>query len=181
MDNGASSYRRYLEGDELAFEQIVKEYRDPLTFFIFGIVRDYQAAEDIAIDVFAYLAAERRYSFKVTLKTYLYMLGRSRAIDHLRHRSRRQTCDLKDAELYLSESMSPEEALLAEEEKRELHRAIAELPEKMRTVIYLIYFEELTYEEAAKVMKTNKKKVDNLLYRAKAALRSTITRKGILV
>ncbi|MBR2220459.1 MAG: hypothetical protein IJ974_05730, partial [Phascolarctobacterium sp.] len=35
----------------------------------------------------------------------------------------------------------------------------------------LIYFEEMTYEEAAKVMKKNRKQVDNLLYRAKKELR----------
>ena len=34
MDNGASSYRRYLEGDEDALGQIVKEYFDHLVFFL---------------------------------------------------------------------------------------------------------------------------------------------------
>ena len=34
MDNGASSYRRYLDGDEAAFDEILRLYRDNLTFFI---------------------------------------------------------------------------------------------------------------------------------------------------
>ena len=34
MDNGASSYRRYLDGDEAAFDDILRLYRDNLTFFI---------------------------------------------------------------------------------------------------------------------------------------------------
>ena len=50
MDNGASSYRRYLNGDEEAFSEIVKEYFDSLLFFIDRYVHDYAAAEDIAID-----------------------------------------------------------------------------------------------------------------------------------
>ena len=72
MDKGESSYRSYLEGDESAFEEIVKEFREPLTNFIYGIIEDHQEAEDIAIDVFAYLAAKRGYNFKVSLKTYLF-------------------------------------------------------------------------------------------------------------
>ena len=51
MDKGESSYRSYLEGDESAFEEIVKEFREPLTNFIYGIIEDHQEAEDIAIDV----------------------------------------------------------------------------------------------------------------------------------
>ncbi len=180
MDIGASSYRRYLDGDESAFEQIVKEYRESLTLFITGIVRDYHAAEDIAIDVFAELAVNHRYNFKVSLKTYLFMLGRSRAIDYIRHRSRHVTVALEDAEPYFQAGLSPEEEIFRDLQKREVHEAIWKLPEKMRTAVYLVYFEQLSYEEAARVMKINKKQVDNLLYRAKAELRSIITNKGIL-
>ena len=180
MDNGACSYRRYLDGDETAFEQIVKDYRDPLVFFIFGIVKDYHAAEDIAIDVFAYLAADRRFNFKVSLKTYLFTVGRSRAIDYIRRRKRREALDISVAEPYLSETTF-EEDFLADLRKKELHRAIATLPERMRTAVYLVYFEDLSYKETAKIMKLSKKQVDNLLYRAKADLRSIITEKGNII
>ena len=174
MDVGASSYRRYLNGDESAFEAIVKEYRDPLTNFIFGFTGDYQAAEDVAIDVFAYLAANSRYNFKVSLKTYLYMLARSRAIDYLRRRKRRSAVAISELDPYLSDNVTPESEFLADERKRAVHNAMSRLPEKMRTAIYLVYFENLSYSDAARVMKLSKKQIDNLLYRAKAELRSII-------
>ena len=47
MDNGESSYRRYLSGDESAFHDIVKEYFDPLVWFLHRYVRDMAAAEDL--------------------------------------------------------------------------------------------------------------------------------------
>lgn len=40
MDNGASSYRRFLDGDRSAFDRIITEYRDSLTFFINRYVQD---------------------------------------------------------------------------------------------------------------------------------------------
>ena len=71
-----------------------------------------------------------------------------------------------------------EERLIVDEERRAVSAALERLPEDFRTVLHLIYFEELSYEEAAKVMKKNRKQVDNLLYRAKNALRSIIGREG---
>lgn len=52
MDNGASSYRRFLEGDESAFDEIMKELFDGLVFFIDRYVHDIHAAEDIASMLF---------------------------------------------------------------------------------------------------------------------------------
>ena len=60
MDHGASSYRRYLDGDEAAFEEIVKEYFDSLVFFIDRYVDDFAAAEDIALDAFTQLVVNKR-------------------------------------------------------------------------------------------------------------------------
>lgn len=85
MDAAANSYRRFLDGDESAFEEIMQELFCGLVFFINGFVHDPHAAEDIAIDAFSDLVVHRhRYNFRVSLKTYLYMVGRSRALDYLR-------------------------------------------------------------------------------------------------
>ena len=59
----------------------------------------------------------------------------------------------------------------------ELHRRIDETLEQ-RLAVHLIYFEELSYEEAARVMKKNSKQVDNLLYRAKKTLRDILGEEG---
>ena len=71
-----------------------------------------------------------------------------------------------------------EKAALADERKRAVNAAVAALPEDMRTVIHLIYFEEMTYAQAARVMKKSVKQVDNLLYRAKKALRVRLGEEG---
>jgi RNA polymerase sigma-70 factor (ECF subfamily) len=179
MDNGASSYRRFLDGDESAFGCIMKELFHGLVFFIDGFVHDTQAAEDIAIDTFSDLIVHRhRYNFKVSLKTYLYMVGRSRALDYLKHRKTIRFVEISEANEISDDSASLEEMVLADERKRLIHGAIGQLPEEMRVAVHLVYFEEMTYEETAKVMKKNRKQVDNLLYRAKKALRITLEKNG---
>jgi RNA polymerase sigma-70 factor (ECF subfamily) len=182
MDNGASSYRRFLDGDESAFECIMKELFCGLVFFIDGFVHDTHAAEDIAIDAFSDLVVHRhRYNFKVSLKTYLYMIGRSRALDHIKHRKRVEFVELSETDETADDRLQLEEMVLADERKRMIHSAINQLPEDMRVAVHLIYFEDMTYDEAAKVMKKNRKQVDNLLYRAKKALRITLEKDGELV
>ena len=178
MDNGASSYRRFLDGDESAFEDIMKSLFRGLVFFIDGFVHDTHAAEDIAIDTFSDLVVHRhRYNFKVSLKTYLYMVGRSRALDYIKHRKVIDFVELSEVQ-NLADDEVLEETVLQSEQKRLIHAAIAKLPQDMRAAVHLIYFDEMTYEEAAKVMKKSRKQVDNLLYRAKKELRVILGKDG---
>lgn len=182
MDHGACSYRRFLDGDESAFDEIMKELFHGLVFFVDRYVHDVHAAEDIAIDAFSDLIVHKhRYNFKVSLKTYLYMIGRSRALDYIKHRKVIAFTELSEASELSSGEKSLEEQALAEERKRVVNAAVSGLPEDMQVVIHLIYFEEMTYEEAAKVMKKNRKQVDNLLYRAKKELRSLLGEDGELL
>ena len=182
MDNGASSYRRYLDGDEAAFDVILRLYRDNLTFFINRFVHDLDAAEDLAIDTFMHLIVHpMRYNFKTPLKTYLFMIGRSRALDYLRHRKKLTMVDFSQLEHEISTGPTLEEIILLDERKQTLNRALERLPADMQTAVHLVYFEDLTYEDAAKVMKKTRKQVANLLYRAKEKLRTILGKDGELV
>ena len=182
MDNGASSYRRFLNGDESAFDEIMKELFDNLVFFVDRYVHDIHAAEDIAIDAFSDLVVNKhRYNFKVTLKTYLFMLGRSRALNYIKHRKVINFVELTEADNISAEQKTLEEIILEDERKRIVNNALNSLPDDMRVVVHLIYFEDLTYDEAAKVMKKNRKQVDNLLYRAKKEIRIILGKDGELL
>ena len=73
MDNGESSYRRFLSGDERAFSEIIGMHKDNLIFFINRYVHNIAIAEELAEDVFAELLIyKRRYNFKTSLKTYIF-------------------------------------------------------------------------------------------------------------
>ena len=179
MDNGARSYRRFLDGDESAFDEIMKELFRGLVFFVNRYLHDVHAAEDLAIDTFSDLVVYRhRYNFKVSLKTYLYMIGRCRALDLLKHRRVVDFVELSEAEALPDGEKTPEEFVLEEEKRRRVNAAVAMLPEEMRAAVHLIYFEGMTYEDAARVMKKTRKQVDNLLYRAKKELRVILGKEG---
>ncbi len=178
MDNAASSSRRFLNGDEAGFDALIKEYFNSLVFFINRYVKDNNAAEDIAIDTFSDLIVHKgRYNFKVSFKTYLFMIGRSRALNYIKRRNRIKFEELNES---VSDNNDILESVIKNETAVKVNNALKELPEEMRIAVHLVYFEELSYSETAQVMGKNKKQVDNLLYRAKEKLRSVLGREELL-
>ncbi len=174
MDRTAECYRRYLGGDEAAMDEIMELLFYPLVFFLNRYVQDLPAAEDLAMEAMTELFVhKRRYNFKVSLKSYLFLVGKSRALNHLKHKKRLGESPLSDQE-QLEEQEELEQRALDSERKRVVNAALDRLPEDQRLAVHLIYFAELSYQEAARVMKKNPKQVDNLLYRAKKSLRDML-------
>lgn len=178
MEPGAELYQRYLDGDRRAFDAIIETYSPALIAFCNRFVQDENAAEDIAIDALADLLVHpHRFNFTVSLKTYLFMLGRSRAINYARRRGRFQMVPLEEAAA-VAGRLTPEEQLLSQEAATHLQKALDALPESMRLAIHLVCFQEMNYTEAAAVMKKTPKQVDNLLYRARKKLREALQKEG---
>ena len=181
MDHGASSYRRYLEGEEGAFDEVMEGLFRNLVFFIDRYVRDVHEAEDLAMDTMTELLLHPKgFDFRVSLKTYLFMIGKSKALDHLRRMKRRKTEPVESLGS-LTDGQDLEELVLKEERKRLVNRALDRLPGEMAMAVHLVYLEDLSYEEAAKLMKKKPKQIDNLLYRAKRELRQILGKEDVLL
>lgn len=179
MDNGASSYRHFLEGDENAFSEILDMYRDSLIFFINRTVNNLSIAEELAADAFSELLIHpKRYDFSVSLKTYLFAIAHHKTVSYIRRASRFTMVAIEDAPAKSLEYASFEEAVIKEEQKKILHNALSELPEDYRIALHLIYFEDMSYEEAGKVMHKNVKQITNLAYRGRNALRVILEKGG---
>ncbi|MBQ9416201.1 MAG: sigma-70 family RNA polymerase sigma factor [Clostridia bacterium] len=179
MDNGASSYRRFLEGDESAFDEIVDSLFYKLVLFINGYVHSVHIAEDIAMDAFSdLLVNKKRYNFKVSLKTYIFMIGKSKALNYLKHHNKFSMIDFSETQDIADDDKQLEQLVLDDERKRIVHSALEKLPKNLHIVIHLIFFENMSYDEAAKVMNKSKKQVYNLIYRAKEELRTILGEEG---
>lgn len=176
MKNGEEYYRRFLEGDQSAFNYLVQIYFDNLTYFIKRYVHDFATAEDIAMDsMLELIIHKRRYDFRCSLKTYLFMIGRSKALNYIK-RNKRIILMQNDSYDFLSlkDTDTPEEKILLDEKSKALNLAISELPKDMREAVYLVYYENQSYEQVAKILNKNVKQIDNLLYRAKRTLKTIL-------
>lgn len=181
MDNGASSYRRFLDGDDEGLTEIVRNYKDGLIFYLNSFVNNIFTAEELMEETFFKLIVKKpRFSEKYSFKTWLYTIGRNVAIDYLRHQSRFSDTLIKEMENALSDEYDLEKFYIEEERKITVHRALKRLNPEYKQILWLIYFENFSHSEAAAIMKKNSRQVKNLVYRAKKALKSELEKEGFI-
>ena len=175
MESGASSYRRFLNGDEKGLAEIVNMYGDNLMLFINSFVNNLTLAEDIMEDVFMELVV-KRHNFKEesTFKTYLFAMGKNKAFNVLKKNKRCTYIEDKEIE----DEKRFEDNLIKNEEQKHIHEALKKLPKDYKTVLYLIYFEDMSYNEIERIMKKNNKQIKNLAYRARIALKEILGKEG---
>ena len=172
MNNGVSSYRRFLDGDDTALAETVRDYRDGLILYLNGIVNNISVAEELMEEtLFKLITKKPRFNAKYSFKTWLYTIGRNVAIDYLRHNKNISDSSFDDLENYIQDEHDLEKLYIIEEQKIVVHRALKNLNAEYRQVLWLIYFEELSNAEAAVIMKKTSRQMKNLVYRAKIALK----------
>ena len=71
-----------------------------------------------------------------------------------------------------------EASYLKKERQIMVHKAMRKLSPEYQQVLWLIYFEELSNKEAARIMKKSVRSIESLLYRARKALRSQLEMEG---
>ncbi len=167
MVSDETAYRKYLAGDEAAAQLLVERYGDALTLYINGVLGDIHEAEDLMIEAFAHIFARERPIQDGCFKAYLYKTGRNLA---LRCKTRRRFfLPLEELPFEL-----PDEALA----ETGLFAALGKLKKEYRETLFLVYFEELSYRQAAQVLGRTEQQVTNLVYRGKQQLKQLLEQEG---
>ena len=174
MDYGASSYRRFLQGDDSGLAEIILLYKDGLMFYINGYVKNLSIAQELTEDVFFKLAVKKpRFKEEYLFKTWLYTIGRNLAFNKLEKLSGHLEYPLEDFGTLADQQML-EKQCLKNERNVLLYKTMNRLKPEYREVLYLLFFEGMKNAETAKVMKKSKRQIENLAYRAKKSLRSLL-------
>lgn len=157
MSDVQSLLDRCREGDDLAWEAIVRRFQGRVFAVAMHFMRDREEARDVAQDIFV-----RVYQRLDTLREgdtflpWLLRLSRNACIDRLRRlkvRTPAIAVPVEDAAPTLAaHDPSPEEASLAGARRRLLYRALGELSEKNREIILLKDIQELKLEEIASML-----------------------------
>ncbi len=175
-DNGYIYYQSFLSGDPLGFEQLVRCYRNGLILFIRQYVGDNQAAEDISQNVFVKIYVnDKKYRPDASFKTWLYTIAKHEAINY--NKKNRLRASLEE-EFMTDDDADLLKTVVAEERSMALYRALGELSAEHRRVLYLRFFEEMSVAEISVLLKKHPRKISDMLYDAKKALRKIITEGG---
>lgn len=181
MDNGASSYRRFLDGDDEGFVEIIKVYKDGLMLYLNNYVQNIHIAEDLMEDTFVRIVTKKpHFSGKSNFKSWLYAIGKNIAVDYLRKHSKISEIPADQLSVFLSDEADVLKEYLRDEQKILLHESLKKLNPEYAKVLYLIYFEDFNITETATIIKKSYKQTENLVYRAKRALKSQLETEGFV-
>ena len=178
MISDESAYRRYLNGEQKVADLLVEKYGDALTLYINGYLKDIHEAEDLMIEAFSLIfAKERPITGEGAFKAYLYKTARNLA---LRHRKKHRPGFLCFDELNFEprSDMLADTELYRSERNRQLYDALEKLKAEYREALYLVYFEDMSYRNAATVMKKSEEQITKLVYRGKQRLKAILEQEG---
>jgi RNA polymerase sigma-70 factor (ECF subfamily) len=173
-------------GDDLALNELMGRWQNPLVRFILRYTGNEQDALDLAQETFVRVFEHRAsYEPRSKFSTWLFTIATNLCRNQARWRERHPTVTLhslrEDNDPGLEDTMpAPGDTPADSAERHDLASAvrahIQELPHDLRTVILLFEYQDLGYEEIAGVLHCSPKAVETRLYRARKILRETLSR-----
>jgi len=155
---------RHLAGEPDAFAALVNRYRRELFSFLARFTGSAALAEDVFQEAFLQLhISAGAFDLSRRLKPWLYTIAANKARDALRSRSRHQTAPLDAqmstadesrtyADLIPSNIPAPDESILNLEARQAVQSIVRDMPDDLRNVVILCYFQELPYKDVAEVL-----------------------------
>ena len=172
--------RRAQKGDAGAFEALMTPYESMIWRVCWHYTGHTEDARDCAQE--ALLKAWRSigaYRRDCSMESWLYRICASVCVDHLRRGKRHdaESLSVMAGEGFdpVDPAAGPEEQVVARQEREELRRAMAMLPEDMRTVLILYALEKKKYEEIAVITGTAVGTVKSRLNRARQRLQEILS------
>jgi RNA polymerase sigma-70 factor (ECF subfamily) len=161
-------YRAAIQGDREAFEMIIRTHSRSLFAIAYGILQNREEAEDVVQDSLV-KAWKTRQRVREPEKFFAWLctITRHRARDTFR---KRKPVPLAHETIEIAETVMTDTAVL----DRQLHSALAALPEVHRTVLTLRYFEEMDYRTIENTLGVTNGALRGILGRALASMRKQL-------
>ena len=156
---------RYVAGDKDAFEEILTRYKNQLYAFLRRFLNNQQLVEEAFQETFLQLYQSRKtFEKDKPLRPWLFTIAANKARDSLRKQQRHETVSIgamaEPAELSIDDVVNSlksyeitpyDEAEIAERAEK-VRQIISEMPENLREILILAYFEQFSYKHMAQIL-----------------------------
>jgi len=156
---------RYMAGDEDAFGELVSRYKNSLYAFLKRFLNRQDLVEDVFQETFLQLyMSKENFDTSRPLRPWLFTIAANKAKDALRKMQRGASVELgviADAgdvsiddvvNLLTSYKITPDEDVSKDETAQRVREIIANMPEKLRGILILAYFEQFSYKQMAEIL-----------------------------
>jgi RNA polymerase sigma-70 factor (ECF subfamily) len=172
-------------GDESAFQYLVLKYRRPIVSFMYRMVRNQAAAEELAQEVFLRVYRSREnYQASAKFTTWLYRIATNLAVNYARDTRHERpenmvNLDEPDTETgttfeLADEAMTAEENLVRQERMAAIRKRVQALPERQRLAVVMHKYQQMDYKQISEILKLSESATKSLLFRAYETLREQL-------
>ncbi|HYW34705.1 MAG TPA: sigma-70 family RNA polymerase sigma factor [Balneolaceae bacterium] len=177
-------WEEFLKGDGTAFGKIFKFYYQDLYGYGLKFCQKPDMVKDCIQEVFANIGESRRRLGKVeSVKAYLIVTLRRTLLKRLERR-RTQETKMDEHVQRKSFQLSPEDIIIHEEIDQEQRHALKEalqtLPSRQKEVLFLRYFNGMSYNEIEQILSINYQSIRNHVYRATKRLKNILDKNDAL-
>jgi len=168
------------EGDQKAYAELMKNYRDALYYMLLKMTNNPNDAEDLTLEAFGKAFKNlHQYTPDYAFSTWLFKIASNNCIDFIRRKKKRQNTidqyvdgeEQGDASGNIpSKGPDPEEKFIKKQKIHLMREVIDKLKPHYRTLIELRYYRELSYEEISEMLSLPLGTVKAQLFRAREFL-----------
>lgn len=185
LDPDAQLMLKFKEGDTKSFEELMEKHQKLVINTAYRLIEDRVEAEDIAQEVFLRVYNQSQsYKPQAKFSTWLLKITKNLCLNRLRGKRRHPVVSF-DSPVETEEGKVPRDipapvqarpdVFLERKELRDLIRkSIESLPPKQRMVVILAKYDNLPYQEIARVMGCSVTAVKLRLHRAKVRLKERL-------
>jgi RNA polymerase sigma-70 factor (ECF subfamily) len=163
--NDVQLLKRYAAGDEAAFQELVNQYKDGVYAFLRRFLNNRDLVDDVFQETFLQLYVSRdSFDLSKPLRPWLFTIAANKAKDALRRTQRIDSTHLgsmfdsdehsiDDVLNTLDQDESrPYDDLVRDETRAAVKRIIARMPERLREILLLAYFQKFSYAEISGIL-----------------------------
>ncbi|MDB4986040.1 MAG: polymerase sigma-70 factor [Myxococcaceae bacterium] len=158
-------------GDGAAFRALVERHTASLKAHALRMLRNASEAEDVVQEAYVRLWKQApKYRPEAKLRTFLHGIAHNLCIDRIRARKPHDP----EAVEHLTSTDRPSGGIRERQLSERVQREVLALPERQRSALSLVHFEELTNIEAAALLEVSVEALESLLARARRTLRERL-------
>jgi RNA polymerase sigma-70 factor, ECF subfamily len=179
-----SDMARLVAGHDAALNDLMARHGDKLFHYLIRSLQNEDEAADLAQETFVRVYQHRaKFNPAQKFSTWLYAIASNLVRDCYRSRGRHpqislnvknETSDAEFGEQLPDDKLIPSETMQVAERAEAVRKAVAELPEELRTPLILAEYEDMSQAEIGEILNCSAKAVETRIYRARKQLRETL-------
>jgi len=146
--------KRFVEGDERAFNEIVKKYQKRIYWHARQMLGNHLDADEVTQEVLIVMYKKlKSFNFQSNLFTWIYKIVTTRSINQIRKNQIKRFFSIDDEEnpIELKSNNDIIEDISNKEKIEKLKKVLEKLPAKQRQVFVMRNFDDLSYEEVSQI------------------------------